>query len=142
MLFFFKWVRISPEIDWCHYQGASPPSNNDKDPYEVKHYIRTQCGGGAGGSANKSSSIGRNMGCLIFKQQEISEIKSKQMPLTLPAHYTDWLSIKVILIDKRTEGELTRIFHFSYRFIKKYRVESYPLISIILSFQKKTSYRM
>ena len=24
MLFFFKWVRISPEIDWYHYQGASP----------------------------------------------------------------------------------------------------------------------
>ena len=22
--FFFKWVRISPEIDWYHYQGASP----------------------------------------------------------------------------------------------------------------------
>ena len=22
--FFLKWVRISPEIDWCHYQGASP----------------------------------------------------------------------------------------------------------------------
>ena len=21
---FFKWVRISPEIDWNHYQGASP----------------------------------------------------------------------------------------------------------------------
>ena len=21
---FFKWVRISPEIDWYHYQGASP----------------------------------------------------------------------------------------------------------------------
>ena len=21
--FFFKWVRISPEIDWYHYQGAS-----------------------------------------------------------------------------------------------------------------------
>ena len=24
MFFFFKWVRISPEIDWYHYQGASP----------------------------------------------------------------------------------------------------------------------
>ena len=23
-LSFFYWVRISPEIDWCHYQGASP----------------------------------------------------------------------------------------------------------------------
>ena len=22
-MFFFKWVRISPEIDWYHYQGAS-----------------------------------------------------------------------------------------------------------------------
>ena len=21
---FFKWVRLSPEIDWYHYQGASP----------------------------------------------------------------------------------------------------------------------
>ena len=21
---FFKWVRISPEIDWYHYQAASP----------------------------------------------------------------------------------------------------------------------
>ena len=21
---FFKWVRILPEINWCHYQGASP----------------------------------------------------------------------------------------------------------------------
>ena len=24
MFFFFKWVRILPEIDWCHYQGANP----------------------------------------------------------------------------------------------------------------------
>ena len=24
MFFFFKWVRISPEIDWYHYQCASP----------------------------------------------------------------------------------------------------------------------
>ena len=24
MFFFFKWVRILPEIDWYHYQGASP----------------------------------------------------------------------------------------------------------------------
>ena len=24
MLFSFKWVRISPEIDWRHYEGASP----------------------------------------------------------------------------------------------------------------------
>ena len=24
MFFFFKWVRISPEIDWYHYQGANP----------------------------------------------------------------------------------------------------------------------
>ena len=24
MFFFFKWVRISPEIDWYHYQFASP----------------------------------------------------------------------------------------------------------------------
>ena len=50
MFFFFKWVRISPEIDWYHYQGASPALkcivrvlNNDKDPYEVKCHIRAQC---------------------------------------------------------------------------------------------------
>ena len=24
MFFFFKWVRILPEIDWNHHQGASP----------------------------------------------------------------------------------------------------------------------
>ena len=24
MFFFFKWVRILPEIDWYPYQGASP----------------------------------------------------------------------------------------------------------------------
>ena len=23
-MYFFKWVRISPEIYWYHYQGASP----------------------------------------------------------------------------------------------------------------------
>ena len=46
---FFKWVRLSPKIDWYHYQGAksgtyvySPASNNDKDPYEVKCHIRGQ----------------------------------------------------------------------------------------------------
>ena len=41
---FFTLVRISPEIDWYHYQGAStapmnnvhsPASNNDRDPYEL-----------------------------------------------------------------------------------------------------------
>ena len=51
MFFFFKWVRISPGIDWYHYQGASPEpgtyvhspaSNNDKDPYEEKCHIRAQ----------------------------------------------------------------------------------------------------
>ena len=42
MFFFFKWVRISPETDWYHYQGAksgtyvnSPTSKIDKDPYEL-----------------------------------------------------------------------------------------------------------
>ena len=43
MFFFFKWVRISSEIDWYHFQGASPASNIDKDPYEVKCLIRSQC---------------------------------------------------------------------------------------------------
>ena len=35
MFFFLKWVRILPEIDWYDYQGASPASNNDKDPYKL-----------------------------------------------------------------------------------------------------------
>ena len=52
MFFFFKWVRISPEIDWYHYQGASPAptcpaSNNDKDPYELSVKSEPSVGGGA-----------------------------------------------------------------------------------------------
>ena len=41
MFLFFKWVRISPEMD-C-YQGANPASNIDEDPYEVKCHIKAQC---------------------------------------------------------------------------------------------------
>ena len=44
--FFFKWVRVLPEIDWYHFQGASPASNIDKDPYKVKCHIRSQCTAG------------------------------------------------------------------------------------------------
>ena len=45
-------IRISPEIDWYHFQSASPASgiyvhspvsNIDKDPYEVKCHFRAQC---------------------------------------------------------------------------------------------------
>ena len=46
MFFFFKWVRISPEIDWYHYQGASPALNNDKDPYELSVTSEPSVGGG------------------------------------------------------------------------------------------------
>ena len=34
--FFFKWVRISPEIDWYHYQGANPAPT-----CKVRHQIMT-----------------------------------------------------------------------------------------------------
>ena len=37
MFFFFKWVRISPEIDWYHYQGASTA------PTCIVCHIRAQC---------------------------------------------------------------------------------------------------
>ena len=43
MFFLFKQVKILPEIDLFHYQGASLASNNDKDPYKVKCHIRAQC---------------------------------------------------------------------------------------------------
>ena len=43
MFFFCKWVTILPEVDCFNYQGSSPASNNDKDPYEVKCHIRAQC---------------------------------------------------------------------------------------------------
>ena len=44
--FFFKWLKISPEIDWYHYLGCScgtyvhsPASNNVK----LKFPIRAKC---------------------------------------------------------------------------------------------------
>ena len=62
MFFFFKWVRISSEIDWYHYQGASPASNFDKDPYEVKCHIRAQCGGGVQGHDFLDTAGGSELG--------------------------------------------------------------------------------
>ena len=50
--FFFKWVRISPEIDWYHYQGASlEPTcivrhQTITKTLWVKCHIRAQCVGG------------------------------------------------------------------------------------------------
>ena len=47
-MFFFKWVIISPEIDWYPYQCASaaptsPASNISTGPYKVKFHIKAQC---------------------------------------------------------------------------------------------------
>ena len=55
MFLFFKWVRISPEIDWYHYQGASPATtcivhspalNIGKDPYGLSVTSKPSVGGG------------------------------------------------------------------------------------------------
>ena len=78
MFFFFKWVRISPEIDWYHYQGASPASNNDKDPYEVKCHVRAQCGGGGG--LTKNDETGK---CLVGKVGAYSINKNEMIQIMI-----------------------------------------------------------
>ena len=37
-----------PEIYWYHYQGGSPASNIDKDPYELSVTSEPSVGGGGG----------------------------------------------------------------------------------------------
>ena len=43
----FFFFQMGQNIDWNHYQGASPAPNNDKGPLQVKCHIRAQWGGGA-----------------------------------------------------------------------------------------------
>ena len=42
---FFRWVRILPEIDWYHYQGASPAPTCIV-PYELSVTSEPSEGGG------------------------------------------------------------------------------------------------
>ena len=48
MFFFLKWVRISPEIDWYHYQGAQSDIKLVQRPLqgEVPHQSPVWEGGG------------------------------------------------------------------------------------------------
>ena len=41
MFFFFKWVRISPEIDWYHHQCCFPDKMSYDPTFLVKNDILT-----------------------------------------------------------------------------------------------------